>query len=211
MKIDQKELRMVPNVLCLIRLASVPIFVFFILFGGLRADYTYFVLIGLGVFLFAASTDMFDGHIARKYNMVTELGKFLDPFADKVMHVSVILSLVIIGFVHWAIIVLLAVKELTMIILASLLINRKIVIQANFMGKLASILLSAGVIVAFFIAVPEIIGAQTARDIIYYVSQGILALGIILTYTAFFIYLKIGLDKYRELKENKGENDSKEE
>ncbi|HHU43257.1 MAG: CDP-diacylglycerol--glycerol-3-phosphate 3-phosphatidyltransferase [Bacillota bacterium] len=211
MKIDQKELRMVPNVLCLIRLASVPIFVFFILFGGLRADYTYFVLIGLGVFLFAASTDMFDGHIARKYNMVTELGKFLDPFADKVMHVSVILSLVIIGYVHWAIIVLLAVKELTMIILASLLINRKIVIQANFMGKLASILLSAGVIVAFFIAVPEIIGAQTARDIIYYVSQGILALGIILTYTAFFIYLKIGLDKYRELKENKGENDSKEE
>jgi CDP-diacylglycerol--glycerol-3-phosphate 3-phosphatidyltransferase len=200
MKIDQKELRMVPNVLCLIRLASVPIFVFFILFGGLRADYTYFVLIGLGVFLFAASTDMFDGHIARKYNMVTELGKFLDPFADKVMHVSVILSLVIIGYVHWAIIVLLAVKELTMIILASLLINRKIVIQANFMGKLASILLSAGVIVAFFIAVPEIIGAQTARDIIYYVSQGILALGIILTYTAFFIYLKIGLDKYRELK-----------
>jgi CDP-diacylglycerol--glycerol-3-phosphate 3-phosphatidyltransferase len=154
---------------------------------------------------------MFDGHIARKYNMVTELGKFLDPFADKVMHVSVILSLVIIGYVHWAIIVLLAVKELTMIILASLLINRKIVIQANFMGKLASILLSAGVIVAFFIAVPEIIGAQTARDIIYYVSQGILALGIILTYTAFFIYLKIGLDKYRELKENKGENDSKEE
>ena len=211
MKIDQKELRMVPNVLCLIRLASVPIFVFFILFGGLRADYTYFVLIGLGVFLFAASTDMFDGHIARKYNMVTELGKFLDPFADKVMHVSVILSLVIIGYVHWAIIVLLAVKELTMIILASLLINRKIVIQANFMGKLASILLSAGVIVAIFIAVPEIIGAQTARDIIYYVSQGILALGIILTYTAFFIYLKIGLDKYRELKENKGENDSKEE
>ena len=211
MKIDQKELRMVPNVLCLIRLASVPIFVFFILFGGLRADYTYFVLIGLGVFLFAASTDMFDGHIARKYNMVTELGKFLDPFADKVMHVSVILSLVIIGYVHWAIIVLLAVKELTMIILASLLINRKIVIKANFMGKLASILLSAGVIVAFFIAVPEIIGAQTARDIIYYVSQGILALGIILTYTAFFIYLKIGLDKYRELKENKGENDSKEE
>jgi len=204
-------LRMVPNVLCLIRLASVPIFVFFILFGGLRADYTYFVLIGLGVFLFVASTDMFDGHIARKYNMVTELGKFLDPFADKVMHVSVILSLVIIGYVHWAIIVLLAVKELTMIILASLLINRKIVIQANFMGKLASILLSAGVIVAFFIAVPEIIGAQTARDIIYYVSQGILALGIILTYTAFFIYLKIGLDKYRELKENKGENDSKEE
>ena len=195
----------------LLGLQVYPYLCFFILFGGLRADYTYFVLIGLGVFLFAASTDMFDGHIARKYNMVTELGKFLDPFADKVMHVSVILSLVIIGYVHWAIIVLLAVKELTMIILASLLINRKIVIQANFMGKLASILLSAGVIVAFFIAVPEIIGAQTARDIIYYVSQGILALGIILTYTAFFIYLKIGLDKYRELKENKGENDSKEE
>ena len=84
MKIDQKELRMVPNVLCLIRLASVPIFVFFILFGGLRADYTYFVL-RFGCLLFAASTDMFDGHIARKYNMVTELGKFLDPFADKVM------------------------------------------------------------------------------------------------------------------------------
>ena len=47
----KKELRMVPNVLCLIRLASMP-YLCFILFGGLRADYTYFVLIGLGVFLF---------------------------------------------------------------------------------------------------------------------------------------------------------------
>ncbi|MFW5780692.1 MAG: CDP-diacylglycerol--glycerol-3-phosphate 3-phosphatidyltransferase [Bacillota bacterium] len=194
MKIDKKELRNIPNVLCLIRVASVPIFMFFILFGGLVEGYTYFVLIGLATFILSSSTDVFDGHIARKYNMVTELGKFLDPFADKVMHVGVILSLSIIGYVHWSIIALLAFKEITMIILATLLVNRKIVIQANFMGKLASITLSIGVIVSFFIAVPEIIGnQQAARDIIYYVAQGILALGLVLTYTAFFIYMNIAL------------------
>ena len=200
MKINKKELTNIPNILCLIRVASVPVFMFFILFGGLVADYTYFVLIGLGTFILSSSTDMFDGYIARKYNMVTELGKFLDPFADKVMHVGVILSLVIIGYVHWAIIVLLALKEITMIILASMLINRKIVIQANFMGKFASITLSIGVIVAFFIAVPEMIANNQSADIIYYVAQGILGLGIVLTYTAFFIYMQIALKQYFELK-----------
>lgn len=189
MKIDKKELRTIPNILSLIRLASVPIFMFFIIFGGFRSMES-FIYIGLAIFLLSASTDVFDGHIARKYNQVTETGKFLDPFSDKVMHVGVLLSLVIISYVHWAFIVLLAIKEITMVLFGAYLISNKVIIQANSMGKIASAMLSVGVIVAFF------------HPYVYYVDWAVLGIGLILTYMAFVNY---GIDALKDLKRIKEE------
>ncbi len=187
MKIDLKEIRTIPNVLTLIRLVSVPVFMFFIIFGGFKNQT--FVYIGLAIFLFSASTDLFDGAIARKYNQVTNLGKFLDPFADKVMHVGVLLSLVIIGYVHWIFIALLALKELTMIICGYFLVTNKIVLQANSMGKIASFTLSIGVISSFF--------HKFFVDWGVYVHWIILGIGLVLTYIAFVIY---GLDALKDFK-----------
>lgn len=187
MKIDKKELRSIPNVLSLIRLASVPIFMFFIIFGGLRAVES-FIYVGLGIFLLSASTDVFDGYIARRYNQVTETGKFLDPFSDKAMHIGVLLSLVIIGYVHWIFIVLLAAKELTMVIMGIYLISNKVITQANSMGKIASAILSVGVIIAFF------------HPYVSYADWAVLGIGIVLTYAAFVNY---GIDALKDLKKIK--------
>lgn len=193
MKLDLKELRTIPNILTLIRVASVPIFMFFVIFGGFtNAVYVY---VGLGIFLFAASTDLFDGAIARKYNQVTNLGKFLDPFADKVMHVGVLLALVIIGYVHWVFIVLLAIKELTMVVCGYFLVSNKIVLQANSMGKIASFTLSMGVIASFFHTFFVEWGV--------YVHWIILGIGIVLTYIAFFIYGKDALIDFKRIKQQK--------
>lgn len=193
MKIDLKEIRTIPNILTLIRLASVPVFMFFVIFGGFTKDL--YVYVGLGIFLLAASTDLFDGAIARKYNQVTNLGKFLDPFADKVMHVGVLLSLVIIGYVHWIFIALLALKELTMVICGYFLVSNKIVLQANSMGKIASFTLSVGVMASFFHK--------------FFVEWGIyahwivLGIGIVLTYIAFVIYGVDALKDFKRIKQQK--------
>lgn len=192
MKIDKKELTNIPNLISLIRLCSVPFFVFFILYGGL-AKVESFIYIGLAIFLLSASSDLVDGYLARRYNQVTELGKFLDPFADKVMHIFVLLSLVIIGYVHWIFIVLIAIKEIMLIVFGIILINNKIVTQANMMGKIASFVISIGVLTAFFHPYLEVTIANFWLNIDWIV----LSFGVLLTYMAFVNY---GLDALTDLK-----------
>ena len=66
-----------PNKLTMARIIAIPIFIVV-----LMMEFRYAATI---IFILAALTDMLDGHIARKYNLVTNLGKFLDPIADKVL------------------------------------------------------------------------------------------------------------------------------
>ncbi len=73
-----------PNKITLTRIFMIPLFIviFYLdVFGGTAWQY----LIAAGIFVLAASTDALDGYIARKYHLVTDLGKFLDPIADKVL------------------------------------------------------------------------------------------------------------------------------
>lgn len=190
MKINKKELRTIPNILSLIRLSSVPFYAFLIIFGHFMGIES-LIYVGLGIFLLAASTDLFDGYIARKYNQVTETGKFLDPFCDKVMHITVLLSLVIIGYVHWVFIVMLALKELAMILFGTFLISNKVSLQANSIGKVASAIISAGVILAFF------------HKYVKLVDWVILGIGIALSYLAFVNYGLSVLNDLKRIKENK--------
>ncbi len=72
-----------PNKLTISRIAMIPVFVLFF-----YLDFTAHYFVALAVFAIACLTDLFDGKIARKYNLVTNLGKFLDPIADKVLVLS---------------------------------------------------------------------------------------------------------------------------
>ena len=72
-----------PNKLTMGRLILIPIFVLFF-----YLDFTGHYLVSLGIFAIASFTDFLDGYIARKNNLVTDLGKFLDPIADKVSWAS---------------------------------------------------------------------------------------------------------------------------
>lgn len=71
-----------PNKLTLLRVILVPFFVGFLL---LESNVPWFKWIALGIFIVASLTDMLDGKIARKYNLVTNFGKFMDPLADKLL------------------------------------------------------------------------------------------------------------------------------
>ena len=79
------KLKNIPNILSFIRIGLV--FVFIALF------FTNHIYLSLLIFLLAGATDVVDGYLARRFNWITNLGKILDPFADKMMQVSVLLCL----------------------------------------------------------------------------------------------------------------------
>ncbi|MBP5151775.1 MAG: CDP-diacylglycerol--glycerol-3-phosphate 3-phosphatidyltransferase [Lachnospiraceae bacterium] len=81
-----------PNKLTMLRVIMIPVFVFFILAGFVP----YNNYIALAVFILASLTDLLDGKIARKRNLVTNFGKFMDPLADKLLVVSALLCLLVV-------------------------------------------------------------------------------------------------------------------
>lgn len=106
----------IPNRITISRIFLIPIFLIFMLvpfeFGDVTiTDKTIPVahLIGAALFIIASTTDWVDGYYARKYNLVTNLGKFLDPLADKLLVSAALIALVELGFVpSWMAIVIIS-------------------------------------------------------------------------------------------------------
>lgn len=78
-----------PNKLTVFRILCIPVFVIFLLADGI----TYNNYIAVAIFILASLTDFLDGKIARKYNLVTNFGKFMDPLADKLLVCSALICL----------------------------------------------------------------------------------------------------------------------
>ncbi|AEF17717.1 MULTISPECIES: CDP-alcohol phosphatidyltransferase family protein [Thermoanaerobacterium] len=158
----------IPNTLTLIRFVLIPVFVysFFYIYNG--------NIYAAAVFLISGLTDVLDGYIARHYNQITKVGILMDPLADKLMIITVLLSLWIKGIIPFFIILIVIIKEVTMIIGAFILYKRKdITIPANRFGKTATLLFYVAIIFSIF-------------DWPYGLTLMIIAL--ILALVAFFIY-----------------------
>lgn len=123
----------VPNLLSLIRLLLIPVFVTVFFSESPNAGY-----IAAAIFLIAFMTDVADGYIARKYNLVTKLGRILDPLADKLMKAAAVVCLTIRGDIPlWIILVLLA-KELVMLSGGAVMLKKmRDVPASNWFGKCA--------------------------------------------------------------------------
>ncbi len=133
----------VPNILTMIRLACTPIVVVLFLVNipsGIG------VFVALGVYALACLTDFLDGYIARKYNMITDFGKFMDQIADKAITTTAIILVLFAGNVTY---VWLAVIMVLVIVLRDTIIsgirmvaaNKNIVIAADIFGKIKSLFL----------------------------------------------------------------------
>ncbi len=121
------------NKLTLFRVILVPFFV-----AAMVIDFTQHHLVALIIFAVASLTDMLDGKIARKYNMITDFGKFLDPLADKVLVAAALICMVELRYtVAWLVWVIMArefmVSGIRLVAAGS---KEKIVIAANIWGKL---------------------------------------------------------------------------
>lgn len=131
-----------PNRLTLLRCALVPFVVLLMIplssFGD--NDYNRFIesygmIIALIIFAIASFTDFLDGYLARKRGQVTNLGKFLDPIADKVLVIAVLIAFVQIGTCHAVVPILVLFREFTVTGIRLLAIERGQVIAASYLGK----------------------------------------------------------------------------
>ena len=121
-----------PNKLTLSRVIMVPFFVVFIL---LVPKFLYFKWIALAIFIIASLTDLLDGKIARKYNLVTNFGKFMDPLADKLLVCSALIAVSSLGVIPaWITIVIIA-REFIISGFRLIAAEKGVVIAASMWGK----------------------------------------------------------------------------
>lgn len=133
-----------PNKLTVLRIIMVPFFVFFMLtdVGGPANKW-----IALALFCVASLTDLLDGKIARKYNLVTNFGKFMDPLADKLLVCSAMICMIELGRLPaWIVIVIIA-REFIISGFRLVASDNGIVIAASYWGKFKTVFQMAMIIV----------------------------------------------------------------
>ncbi len=128
-----------PNKLTILRIIMIPFFLLFLLGDfGMTGRY-----IAAAIFCIASFTDCLDGYIARKYNLVTNFGKFMDPLADKLLVCSAMIALIgikdaVVSLPSVVVIVIIA-REFIITGFRTLAVEQNIVIAAGFWGKLKTI------------------------------------------------------------------------
>ncbi len=137
-----------PNKLTILRMCLVPFFIFFALMESISNNW----LIAGIIFIVAAITDYLDGAIARKYNIVTDFGKFMDPLADKVMVVSALIVLIPTQIVHPVVVIIIIAREFAVNGIRMLASSSDgNVIAANWWGKVKTVLQIVAIILAFLV------------------------------------------------------------
>ncbi|MDR2889273.1 MAG: CDP-diacylglycerol--glycerol-3-phosphate 3-phosphatidyltransferase [Lachnospiraceae bacterium] len=133
-----------PNKLTILRMMMIPFFVVFLFFSEIAAGLgvkpptglaLYHDYIALGIFIIASLTDLLDGMIARKYNLVTNFGKFMDPLADKLLVCSALICLIELGRIgSWMVIIIIA-REFIISGFRLVAADNGVVIAASYWGK----------------------------------------------------------------------------
>jgi len=135
--LTKEQVFTIPNALCFLRILIIPL----IVWGFFFLDVWYSHYITAGIIIFSALLDVIDGKIARKFNMVTDFGKAIDPIADKLTQVTIATCLAIKYVLMRALVVLFVLKEIVMLIMGLLAMRKGIVKSAKWFGKLNTVIL----------------------------------------------------------------------
>lgn len=125
-----------PNRLTIFRVILIPFFVLFMLapIGGAYAGW-----IALAIFVIASLTDLLDGQIARRCNLVTDFGKFMDPLADKMLVISAMICLVELGRIPSWIVIVIVCREFIISGFRLIAAEKGVVIAASYWGKFKTV------------------------------------------------------------------------
>ena len=134
-----------PNILTLLRILAVPVVVFILLPPAGREISFGRSLAAFSLFVVATITDLFDGYIARRYHMVTTLGKLLDPLADKLLVCAAMTMLIPPGRVPAWMAVIVVAREIGVTALRGMASTEGVIIAASKLGKAKTLLLNIGV------------------------------------------------------------------
>ena len=137
-----------PNKLTVLRVILVPFFVLFLLAADYMGPFSPYI--ALIIFIVASLTDMLDGKIARKYNLITNFGKFMDPLADKLLVCSAMICLVDLKLIPvWVVLIIIA-REFIISGFRLVASDNGIVIAASYWGKFKTTFQMLMVIVIIF-------------------------------------------------------------
>ena len=169
-------LKYVPNTLTIIRFLLIP----FILYCVITGNY----LLALILFTLSGITDIADGFIARKFNLTSNFGKLMDPLADKLTQISILAILVIENMIPIWILVIVVLKEITMVAGASFLYGKDVVVYSRWYGKLATVLFYLAIVSSLLIEQFKLTNWLTDLDLYLYY------LALITTLFALVMYIK---------------------
>lgn len=120
----------IANQLTILRVLMIPFFMYFLLLGT-----SFGMFVALWIFIVASLTDFLDGFIARKYNLITNFGKFMDPLADKLLVTAALICFLELGELNsWVVMIILA-REFIVSIFRAVAAAEGIVIAADWWGK----------------------------------------------------------------------------
>ena len=127
---EKREIFNLPNTISLLRIGVIPILFFLLLDPGPLMSLVIAVL-----FIIAALTDLLDGYIARRYQIVTTMGKFLDPIADKLIVNTAMIMLIPIGRIPAWIVAIIIIRDFAVDGIRTIASSEGIIIQASRLGK----------------------------------------------------------------------------
>lgn len=147
----KKEILTIPNLLSLFRLILIPVYITIYLNAQNTTDY----YVAAGILAVSCLTDLIDGKIARHFNMISTVGKILDPFADKATQFTLIICLAVNYNVLWYLVALFVVKESFQLIAGSINLKKGRMLKgALISGKICTAVLFVSLI--FMIMVPNL-------------------------------------------------------
>lgn len=136
-------LKYIPNTLTIIRFLLIPLILFYIFTGN--------YILAFVIFTISALTDIADGVIARKFNLISNFGKLMDPLADKSTQIAVLTSLAITDIIPIWILLIVLLKEFIMIVGASFLYGKDVVVYSRWYGKLATVLFYLAIVLSLIL------------------------------------------------------------
>lgn len=166
----------IPNILTILRFILIPVILYFIFTGHYLLGFIFFTISGI--------TDILDGAIARKFNLITNFGKLMDPLADKLTQISVLATLVFQKIIPFWILIVVLLKELLMIIGASFLYGKDVVVYSKWFGKLATVLFYLAIVCSLINKEFALTGIWQNLDFILY------CIAVIATIFSFIMYVK---------------------
>ena len=192
-----------PNKLSLMRIILVPFILLFMLpihIGSFEPSgwnefiCEYGMIIAAVLFVIASVTDLFDGKIARKYNLITNLGKFLDPLADKMLVICILIALVDLGRISSIWVCIIIVREFAVSGIRMLASAKGVVIAAKMIGKIKTVTQMVAISYLMFeTLLIKIIDAASSCDLAD-ITDGVQVVGNILLIISVIMTIISGVD-----------------
>lgn len=170
-----------PNKLTVLRVCLIPLFVVALLIDAIPFN----IYIALVIFALASITDWFDGKIARKRNLVTTFGKFLDPLADKMLVMSALCCFTYLDWIDPVAVVIILAREFMVSGLRLVVANEGVVVAAGIWGKLKTAFTMFALIAIMFL-----VGFFGLDKNIFIVNEVLIWISSVLTIISGGIYLK---------------------